>query len=177
MISITQKTLQDLEFATILQTISDSCNTEMGKEKALQIVPFQDKNTLLDNLTQTSEYLSSFTNNNAIANHGFDTINYELKFLAIEDSQLELSGFRKILSLSETANVLILFLKKFAEYYPKLHEKASKVEVTKYLINSIEEVVDKFGEIKNNASILLIKYFVTSTFDAFSCNLDRKSVV
>ena len=152
MISITQKTLQDLEFQTILETISERCNTEMGKEKALKITPFHDKNDLLLNLTQTSEYLSSFTNNNAIANHGFDSINYELKFLAIEDSQLELQGFRKILSLSETSNVLILFLKKFAEYYPKLNEKASKIEVTKYLINKIEEVVDKFGEIKNNAS-------------------------
>ena len=152
MISITQKTLQDLEFDTILQTISDGCNTEMGKEKALKITPFEDKNVLFDNLTQTSEYLSSFTNNNAIANHGFDTITYELKFLAIQDSQLELNGFRKILSLSETSNTLILFLKKFAEYYPKLNEKASKIEVTKYLINKIEEVVDKFGEIKNNAS-------------------------
>ncbi len=152
MISITSKTLQDLEFDTILQTISNGCNTELGKEKALQIVPFNEKNNLMDNLTQTSEYLSSFTNNNAIANHGFDSINHELKFLIIEDSQLELNGFRKILNLSETSNVLILFLKKFAEYYPKLNEKASKIEVTKYLINKIEEVVDKFGEIKNNAS-------------------------
>ena len=152
MISITSKTLQDLEFDTILQTISSGCNTDLGKEKALQIVPFDEKNNLMDNLTQTSEYLSSFTNNNAIANHGFDSINHELKFLVIEDSQLELNGFRKILNLSETANVLILFLKKFAEYYPKLNEKAAKIEVTKYLINKIEEVVDKFGEIKNNAS-------------------------
>ena len=152
MISITQKTLQDLEFNTILETISERCNTELGKEKAFKITPFQDKNDLLLNLAQTSEYLSSFTNNNAIANHGFDGINYELKFLAIEDSQLELQGFRKILSLSETSNVLILFFKKFFEYYPKLNEKASKIEVTKYLINKVEEVVDKFGEIKNNAS-------------------------
>ena len=101
MISISPKTLQDLEFGVILQTISDGCNTDMGKQKALEIVPFQDKKDLEDNLIQTSEYLSSFSNNNAIANHGFDNINYELKFLAIEGSQLELNGFRKILSLSD----------------------------------------------------------------------------
>ena len=33
MISITDKTLQDLEFNTILETISALCNTEIGKEK------------------------------------------------------------------------------------------------------------------------------------------------
>jgi DNA mismatch repair protein MutS2 len=37
-------------------------------------------------LLQTSEYVSSFQNNNAIPNHGFDAISHEIKFLAIEDS-------------------------------------------------------------------------------------------
>ena len=152
MISITEKTLQDLEFITILQTISEGCNTEMGKQKALEIIPFQEKELLMDNLVQTSEYLSSFSNNNAISNHGFETLTTELKFLSIEDSQLEVSGFRKIASLSDTANILILFLKKFNEYYPKLNEKASRVEVTKYIIQKIDEVVDKFGEVRNSAS-------------------------
>lgn len=152
MISITDKTLKDLEFNTVLQTISDSCNTELGKEKALKILPFHDKAALIVNLQQTSEYLSSYSNNNAIANHGFDAVNYELRFLAIEDSQLEVSGFRKIANLSETANFLILFFKKFQEYYPELYKKASIIEVTKYLIQKIEEVVDKYGEIKDNAS-------------------------
>ena len=38
MISITEKTLQDLQFPTVLETISDSCNTEIGKQKALEMV-------------------------------------------------------------------------------------------------------------------------------------------
>jgi DNA mismatch repair protein MutS2 len=33
MISITEKTLQDLQFPTVLETISSICNTEIGKEK------------------------------------------------------------------------------------------------------------------------------------------------
>ncbi|MEC4005114.1 DNA mismatch repair protein MutS [Flavobacterium sp. SUN052] len=152
MISITDKTLQDLEFNTILQTISERCNTEMGKQKALEIVPFKDKNTLMDALLQTSEYVSSFSNNNAIPNHGFDAITNELKFLAIEDSFLEVGSFRKIATLSETTNTLILFLKKFQDYYPKLNEKSASIEVTKYIIQKIDEVVDKYGEVKDNAS-------------------------
>ena len=152
MISITDKTLQDLEFNTILQTISERCNTEMGKQKALEIVPFKEKEFLMDSLVQTSEYLSSFTNNNAIPNHGFDAITNELKFLAIEDSFLEVGSFRKIATLSETSNVLLLFLKKFQDYYPKLHEKSASIEVTKYIIQKIDEVVDKYGEVKDNAS-------------------------
>jgi DNA mismatch repair protein MutS2 len=152
MISITEKTLQDLEFITVLQTISEKCNTEMGKSKALEITPYKDKDSLMNALLQTSEYVSSFTNNNAIPNHGFDNLSNDLKLLGIEDSFLEVGSFRKIASLSETANALLVFFKKFNDYYPKLNECALQVEYTKYIIQKIDEIVDKYGEIRDNAS-------------------------
>mgnify|MGYP006168887919 FL=1 len=156
MIAITDKTLKDLEFATVLQTVSDRCNTEIGKEKALEITPYKNKEELMQSLWQTSEYLSSFSNNNALPNHGFDAISTEIKFIGIEDSFLEVGSFRKIAQLSETVNQLLLFLKKFTDYYPNLYEKASKIEYTKYIIQKIDEVVDKYGVIKDNASPDLI---------------------
>ncbi|KAF2510627.1 endonuclease MutS2 [Flavobacterium foetidum] len=152
MISITEKTLQDLQFPTVLETISDGCNTDIGKEKALEIKPYRDKEQLMQALMQTSEYVSSFQNNNAIPNHGFDAITHEIKFLAIEDSFLEVGSFRKIANLSATTNVLLNFLKKFDDYYPNLNARASKVELTKDIIAAIDAIVDKYGEIKDNAS-------------------------
>jgi DNA mismatch repair protein MutS2 len=125
-------------------------------QKALEIVPFQDKELLLKALEQTSEYVSSFTNNNAIPNHGFENITNDIKFLGIEDSFLEVSSFRKMATLSETVNVLLMFFKKFNDYYPKLQQKASQVELTKIIIQKIDEVVDKYGVIKDNASPDLI---------------------
>jgi DNA mismatch repair protein MutS2 len=152
MISITDKTLQDLQFSTVLGTISSICNTDIGKQKALEIVPFKTKESLMTALLQTSEYLSSFQNNNAIPNHGFDAITYEIKFLGIEDSFLEVGSFKKIATISETSNLLIQFFKKFEEYYPYLNAKTSQIEYTKEIIKLIDEVVDKYGEIKDNAS-------------------------
>ncbi|TAF09502.1 MAG: DNA mismatch repair protein MutS [Flavobacteriia bacterium] len=156
MISITQKTLQDLEFNTVLETIASRCNTDIGEAKAMAITPFKNKEELLINLKQTSEYLSSFSNNNAIPNHGFENINYELKFLAIEDSFLEVGSFKKIGNLSETAITLILFLKKFEDYYPNLYQKGAQIDIVKLILQRIDEVVDKFGIIKDNASPDLI---------------------
>lgn len=152
MISVTDKTLQDLEFNTILQTISDHCHTEIGMQKAENIVPFKNKAELLDNLTQTSEYLASFTNNNAIPNHGFETITNELKFLGIEDSFLEASSFKKIIHLAETTIALIQYFKKFEDYYPKLQTKAIEIAIEKSIVTAIENVFDKYGETKDNAS-------------------------
>jgi DNA mismatch repair protein MutS2 len=152
MIYITEKTLQDLQFPTVLETISDICNTDIGKQKALEITPFRDKETLMNALMQTSEYVSSFQNNNAIPNHGFDAITYEIKFLAIEDSFLEVGGFRKIATISDTTNFMLNYFKKFDEYYPYLNRKASEIQITKEISSLIDVVVDKYGEIKDNAS-------------------------
>jgi DNA mismatch repair protein MutS2 len=152
MISITEKTLQDLQFPTVLETISDICNTDIGKQKALEITPFRDKETLMNALMQTSEYVSSFQNNNAIPNHGFDAITYEIKFLAIEDSFLEVGGFRKIATISDTTNFMLNYFKKFDDYYPYLNRKASEIQITKEISSLIDVVVDKYGEIKDNAS-------------------------
>src|SRR6478736_613781 len=156
MISITEKTLQDLQFTTVLETISALCNTEIGKQKALEITPLKDKESLMQSLMQTSEYVSSFQNNNAIPNHGFDAITNEIKFLAIEDSFLEVGVFRKIATISETVNVLLKFLKKFDDYYPHLNTKSSEVPYTKEIITYIDAIVDKYGEIKDNASPALL---------------------
>ncbi|WP_353147974.1 DNA mismatch repair protein MutS [Flavobacterium sp.] len=152
MISITEKTLKDLEFHTILQTISERCNTEIGMEKALQIQPFQNKEILFSELAYTNEYVASFSNNNALPNHGFETVTTDLKLLAIEDSFLELIAIKKILDLSKSTNEYLKFLKKFSDYYPELYKKSTQIEFTPYITKSIEEIVNKFGEIKDDAS-------------------------
>src|SRR5690606_40602404 len=102
---------------------------------------------------QTSEYVSSFSNQNDIPSHYFDPINYELKMVRIEDSFLEASGFKKIASLIKTTNELILFLKKFQEYYPFLYKSTTITEPNKIILQKIEVVLDKYGEVKDTASV------------------------
>ncbi len=155
MIHIHEKTLQDLEFPTVLQQVSELCITPLGKDKALKILPFKTKEELLDSLKLTNEYVASFYNDNRIPNHGFDTIAKELKLLNIENTFLEVHGLKKIVALSITVNDIVLFLKKFEEYYPELNRFASHLEVTKVLIEKVDSIVDRFGDIKDNASVLL----------------------
>ena len=157
MIHIHEKTLQDLEFQTVLKQVSEHCVTPLGNEKALQISPYKTKEELLISLKLTNEYLSSFYNDNRIPNHGFDTITKELKLLRIENTYLDVHGLKKIVSISLTVNEIVTYLKKFEEYYPGLNEFASHIEVTKIIIEKIDHIVDRFGDIKNNASSLLFE--------------------
>ncbi|MDO5608904.1 MAG: DNA mismatch repair protein MutS [Capnocytophaga sp.] len=146
------KTLSDLEFNTVLQHISDLCYTELGKKYALRIKPFDEKEALLFALRQTNEYLSSFENNNVIPPHNCEKINTEIKLLQIEDNALEVGSIRRIHSVARTVNTHIVFFRKFKELYPDLHETAENVEYTEEITDSIEKIIDKFGEIKNDAS-------------------------
>ncbi len=155
MLSITDKTLQDLQFPTVLETVASSCNTELGRAKALAIVPIRDRDELMRALSMTSEYQSSFQNNNAIPNHGFDSVVSEIQFLSIDGSFLEPAAFRRIANVSETAMALSHFLKKFDDYYPTLAVRASGVAPAKEILAAIDSVIDKFGEVRDDASAQL----------------------
>lgn len=152
MINIHQKTLQDLEFATVLNQVSEYCITALGIEAALSISPYKDKETLLFSLQLTNEYISSFYNDNRIPNHGFDSITKELKLLKIENTFLEPHSLKKLVSISLTSNDLIKFFKKFETYYPTLQQFSNKIEVTTDIIDKIDSVINRFNEVKDDAS-------------------------
>jgi len=157
MINIHEKTLKDLEFPVVLHQVSEHCITVLGHEKALQIAPYKTKEELLVALQLTNEYVSSFHNNNRIPNHGFDAITKELQLLKIENTYLEVHSLKKIVSISLTTNEIVTFLEKFKEYYPGLNQFASHIEVSKAIIEKTDTIVDRFGDIKDNASSLLFE--------------------
>jgi len=155
MIKIHSKTLSDLEFPTICAHVSDLCTTEKGKNKALKLAPQRTVAKTHFALNQTQEYIKSQYEEQPIPNHGFDAIDYELKMLQIEDFTLELGSFRKIGGLSATANAHLVFFKKFREIYPTLHNTVRDTEYTTVITDEINKVVDRFGEIRDDASPLL----------------------
>jgi DNA mismatch repair protein MutS2 len=141
MIKIHSKTLDDLEFETVLQQVSTHAVTTYGKQKINDTQPFQDKDVLLTHLSYVNEYLASFENENVIPNHGFEGISLEIKLLAIENSFLEVQGFRKISAISNAVNLLLKFFKKFQEYYPTLQARSEQVEFTQlFLPRNIDHV-------------------------------------
>ena len=155
MINIHKKTLQDLEFAAVLEQISELCITNLGHEKTLQITPYNNKKEVINALNLTNEYVSSFYNDNRIPNHGFESITKELKLLKIENTFLETHSLKKISSISLNVNEILKFFKKFKEYYPNLHGYSNNVEFTKAIIEEIDSIVDRFGDVKDDASTLL----------------------
>lgn len=152
---ITQKTLNDLEFSSVLESIKEYCISDLGREKVLEIKPYARVLELKDELYQVNEYLSSMVSENTIPNHYFDEITNEIHILGIEDSFLEGKSFQKISSISANTNNLILFFKKFKEYYPTLFFQSENIDFTKFLISNIDTIISPYGEVLDDASITL----------------------
>ncbi|WP_422104397.1 endonuclease MutS2 [Winogradskyella sp.] len=152
MIRIHEKTLKDLEFFRVLEQISEHTITALGKKATMAILPIASEAQLIRELDYVNEYLSSFDNDNRIPNHGFETISKELKLLDIENTYLEVSSLQKLVSISLTTNAIVRFLEKFNEYYPKLQQYSQHIEVTSAIIEQVDIVVDRFGDIKDDAS-------------------------
>ncbi|AOW16220.1 DNA mismatch repair protein MutS [Polaribacter vadi] len=153
--SISEKTLQDLEFSTVLQHITEFCISGLGKEKVLEIIPIRNKRQLFKELNLVDEYVSSFESENRVPNHNFDNISSSIKRLAIENSFIETDAFLKIATTSLTVNELIKFFKKFQIQFPAFYELSQKIEFTTYIDDEIKKIIEISGEVKNNASSTL----------------------
>ncbi|WP_040281976.1 endonuclease MutS2 [Psychroserpens damuponensis] len=152
MINIHDKTLQDVEFYTVLQQVSELCITDLGRIESLNIKPFTTRENVIKSLDFTNEYISSFYNDNRIPNHGFEPITKEIKLLKIENSYLDTKSFKKIASITLTISEILKFLKKFEEYYPTLFQISTKLEVVSHIITEIDTIIDRFGDVKDNAT-------------------------
>lgn len=152
MIRIDQKTLTDLEFPSVLEQISEFCITEIGTQAVMAIVPYSGEREIAPELHRTREFLASFENDNRIPNHGFESITNELQLLEIENSSLEIIGFRRLLSVTETIKDLLKFFKKFEEFYVYLQAFSSEVDYTPVISEEIKKKIDRYGQIKDDAS-------------------------
>jgi len=155
MINIHSKTLESLEFPLVLQQVASACITVLGEEKVLAIVPFSKMEEINPELARVKEFKASLSGDNAIPNHGFEAIEKELFLLDIENSSLEVLGFRRILSVTLTTLTLIKFFKKFETFYVYLNSYSESITYNPLLSEEIVKIIDKYGLVRDDASLEL----------------------
>ena len=106
---IAQKALDDLEFGVVLEQAALRCITALGKARMMTTMPLVDIVGVKKALLRTNEYVISFSEEKPIPNHGFEDVNDEVSLLDVENSKIEVEGFRKLLLLVETANTIIVY--------------------------------------------------------------------
>jgi len=149
---IPKKTLEDLEYYEVLRQCADFAITPLGKQACLSLQPKTAIKELLEDLKAVSEYHASFDNENRIPNHGFEPLISIFSLLSVENSVLDISVFRIIAANTEITNTLLIFLVKFKTYYPTLYSYTDNLYVDKEIKKTIDAVIDRFGEVRDNAS-------------------------
>ena len=174
MITIDHKTLESLEFPEVLEEIASFSVTELGRKSVLTILPFKKLVAIQPELERVKEFSVSLNGENAIPNHGFEAIERELFLLNIDNSTLEISGFRKILSITETTRILISFFKKYETFYIHLNTFSQRITYFASFSSEIKKVLDKYGFIRDDASqelsmirkrLKLLKSKINSSFN------------
>lgn len=152
MVRIAKKTLEDLEFPSVLKQISEFAITEPGRLLVEKIAPYEDVSEIEPELLRLKEFTASFDNENVIPNHGFDAIDKELHLLNIENSSLEIGAFRRILTIANTTKTLLSFFKKYKEFYIQLYSFSEAIHYVPEIADTINKVIDRYGEVRSDAS-------------------------
>ena len=149
---ISEKSITDLEFDIVLEQAASRCATELGKSSLLTLRPFTSFSRIQIEIERVNEYNSSFSNEHNIPNHGFESIDKALSLLSIENSKIEIEFFQHIAHLTKTAQSLLRFFKKNKLFFPQLHKFGEDIPIEKSIPKEIDRVIDRFGEVRNQAS-------------------------
>lgn len=148
---IHQDDLNELEFPQLLAEIAPFAFSPKTAEKILQLQPTDIDSAELS-LKKTSEYLTSFESGNAIPFDEYEDIEAELKLMMIENFRLDNRSFIRIKTITEQIGRLQKFFPALSETFPNLLEEVKDMEFRKEIIERIDKVFNRFGEVKSEAS-------------------------
>ena len=151
---VTKENLQELEFPKLLSEISPYAYSPKVAEKILHLKLLKIDEAEIT-LKKTAEYLTSYESSNAIPFSEYEDIEAELKVMHIENFRLENAAFIKIKNLTEQIGKLQKFFPVLAETFPILLEEVLQLDFKKEIVDKIDKVFNRFGEVKSEASPIL----------------------
>lgn len=152
--NINQADLNELEFPELLSEIAPFSFSPKTADKIMELRPMQIDEAEIS-LKKTSEFLTSFESSNAIPFDEYEDIEDELKLMLIENYRLENKSFIKIKTITEQIGKLQKFFPQLSEAFPTLLEEIKDLEFRKEIIDKVDKVFNRFGEVKSEASSVL----------------------
>ena len=150
---------QKIAFSSIRQLLKDKCVSTLGEEKVDEVQFSSDYDAVMRLLSQTDEMLSVLTTDSDELPIGdFYDVRPALSRVRIEGlflDELEVFDLRRAL---EAVRRLVAFLTKNEEtLYPHLHELVQGIDTFPTIIKRIDDLLNKFGKVKDNASAELAR--------------------
>ena len=150
--TIQPQTISDLEFDRVLSQLAQRALTQGGKARCLAITPMIDRSAIEIALKEVEEYKASIGSDQGFPGHHFDPLTEVLHQLSIENSVLELNGFKKIKHVCLTTETIKRFLKKFDQFYIVLNDYSDQTPYDDQPVRLIDSILDRLGQVKDDAS-------------------------
>lgn len=153
-----EKLENKLGFDRVRSMVQARCATEYGRERALGEVVSVDEGEICKRLDLTDEMRLIIMFESSFPADGFVDILPFLVPLQIDSSYIDLLSIRKLRDALDTLKKIATFFKNCKpEQYPKLKDLASAIVVYPEVNRRIDTILDKFGEVRDNASPELMK--------------------
>jgi DNA mismatch repair protein MutS2 len=149
-----KQTLNDLEFSTIQEWLVEYGVGPTAKEKLASLSPSNHFPSIEIDLKKVNELLSIRNDGESFPALDFEELQIELRLLGIKNSVLSLEGYIRISRASELVNSLIYFFNKREKDYPLLSALFENAYFTTEIIEAIDKVFDRAGNVKDDASKL-----------------------
>ncbi len=152
--NINQADLNELEFPELLSEIAPFAFSPKTADKIMELRPMEIDEAEIS-LKKTSEFLTSFESGTAIPFNEYEDIEEELKLIHIENFRLENKSFIRIKTITEQIGKLQRFFPQLSETFPTLLEEVKILEFRKEIIDKVDKVFNRFGDVKSEASSIL----------------------
>ncbi len=152
MLKVDQQTYRDLEFDVLINIMKTFCVGRTAENRIAKLSPVKNNSELLKFLKQTNELTAIRKEGETFPRIEFDELLDEIKMLPIQNASLPQKSFGKIRFASNLVNSFIYFFNKRENEYPELYRMLENVYFTKEIVEAIDKIFDKHGEVRDEAS-------------------------
>ncbi len=153
--SFDHHTLVDLEFPLIRQWLVDYGKGPTARKRLEELEPLTHFPSIENELKKVHELVSIRTEGNPFPALDFEELTAELKLLPIRNAVLSLEGYIRISQCSYLVNALLHFFDKREKDFPLLWSLFNESYFTTEIIDAIDKVFDRAGNVKDDASKIL----------------------
>lgn len=173
---------QKIGFDQIRQLVKGKCLSTLGMERVDEMAFSDDYREIDRRLEQVMEFISILQREDDFPSRYFFDVRPSLKRIRVEGLYMDESELFDLRRSLETIRDVVRFLRQTDDEedeeahspYPALYELAGEVMVFPMLIARINDILDKFGKVKDNASpeLLRIRRELAATTGSISRSLN-----
>ena len=164
-------------FGEVRRLLKEHCLSTLGKEKVDEMTFSADADEVNEWLRQVREFRRLQTETDGLQLNFFFDVRESISRIRLENTHLEENELFDLRRSLETIGHIVSFLNKGSEEdevpYPALHRLAKDVLTFPAMIRRIDSILDKFGKIKDSASMTLsgIRHDLSQTEGSISRTL------